>query len=345
MAFDKTSTPVNVYSLKSNRMDAFTPLFLRRPSSVTPFRASFERETGTTGLQTTLRASVTIRGKGVHSGSPARITLHPACADHGLVFLQRGTLIEAHARRVVNTQLCTVLGSNCGEAKVSTVEHVLSALRGMGVDNAVLDMDGEEVPILDGSAHPFVEAIDSVGLQKLRTPRRVIRVLETVEARDGEAFVRLEPCVQGFQLDLTIDFKDPCIGTQRFLHTVSPATYRTEIASARTFGFVSDAVHLRSQGLALGSDLSNSVAFDKGRLINPEGLRYTNECVRHKLLDAIGDLSLIGAPLQARCVSVRGGHRLNVAVAQALLARPDAWEWVGTKAATPVMAPQYATAV
>jgi UDP-3-O-[3-hydroxymyristoyl] N-acetylglucosamine deacetylase len=281
--------------------------------------------------QTTIAREARVEGAGVHSGAPAAITLHPAPADAGLKFLvsKKGRVvaeIAASYKAVKNLTLCTVIGDERG-VTVSTVEHLLSALRGLSVDNCYIEIDSREVPIMDGSAAPFVAAIDEVGLRELSAPRKFIKVLKSVAVTEGDAFGEIAPH-SSFHLDVEIDFPSSVIGRQRMSLDLNPGTYRNEVARARTFGFMHDVEKLWKSGLALGATLENTVAIGDDRVINPEGLRFPQEFVRHKLLDAIGDLTLAGLPLLGAFRSVRGGHRLNSMVLQALFADPEAWSLV-----------------
>lgn len=280
--------------------------------------------------QTTIESAVTLRGIGVHSGAPVAITLHPADADTGYAFFQPrnsgNARIAADFRSVSNVTLCTVLGNGEG-ATIGTVEHLLAALRGMGIDNVEIEIDGAEVPIMDGSAAPFVEAIDEVGIKTLAAPRRFIKVLRPVRITDGASFAELTP-YSGFRLDVTIDFADALIGRQAMALDLTPWGFRSEIARARTFGFMRDVKQLWACGRALGSSLENTVALGEDRVLNPEGLRYRDEFVRHKMLDAVGDLALAGAPLLGAYRSFRGGHKLNTLILKALYEARDAWSVV-----------------
>jgi UDP-3-O-[3-hydroxymyristoyl] N-acetylglucosamine deacetylase len=283
------------------------------------------------GRQTTLADRVVVKGRGVHSNAPASMTINPAPANTGIVFHRHGVdgegaMIEADWRNVSMTELCTVVGA--GEASVSTIEHLLAALSGLGVDNAIIEIDGPETPIMDGSARAFVEAIDQAGLISQQASRRYIRVLKTVRVESGRAFSELRPAREGFTLEVEIDFPTPLIGRQKFEMALEPNRFRREISRARTFGFVSQVEELWKRGFALGSSLENSVALDGGRILNPEGLRYPNEFVRHKMLDAVGDLSLAGAPLVGVYASYCAGHRMNHNVLKALFADPEAYEVV-----------------
>jgi len=281
--------------------------------------------------QTTLASEISLTGTGVHSGAPVSIALCPADSDTGLRFLISNgdgdvTEIAADQQWVTGVTLCTVLGDGNG-ATVATVEHLLAALRGLGVDNVLVEIDSGEVPIMDGSSIRFVEAIDEVGLTELDEPRRYLKVLKTIRVEDNGAVGEISPH-NGFRLDVEIDFKDELIGAQRIEIDVNPGSFRRELSRARTFGFMKDVERLWAAGLALGASLENTVAIGDDRIINREGLRYTDEFVRHKALDAIGDLALAGAPILGAYRSHRGGHRLNALVLKALLADTDAWTMV-----------------
>ena len=211
---------------------------------------------------------------------------------------------------------------------VSTAEHVLAALRGMGVDNATIEVDGPEVPIMDGSAAPFVAAIDQAGIVTQQAFRRFIQILKPVQVAIGDSFGELRPYAAGFRAEVEIDFANPVIGKQNYSLELSPERFRREISRARTFGCMNDVARLWSAGFALGASFENSVVFDDTRLLNTEGLRYSDECARHKVLDVIGDLALAGLPLLGAFRSVRGGHKLNHAVLTALMADRSAWRVV-----------------
>ncbi len=293
--------------------------------------------------QTTLAREILLTGTGVHSGAPVSLTLHPAEADTGLRFLvtKRGRVIAeipAHVANVKNLTLCTVIGDDAG-VTISTVEHLLAALRGLAIDNCYIEIDSKEVPIMDGSSCDFVEAIDRVGIRELAEPRKFIKVLKQVRVEEGDCWGQLEPH-GGFRLDVEIDFPTPIIGRQRIAFEMSPGVFRHELSRARTFGFMSDVEKLWKMGLALGADLTNTVAIGEGKIMNREGLRYEHEFVRHKMLDAVGDLSLAGAPLLGAYSSYKGGHRLNSLVLQALFADASNWAWVQaprtSKSRTPV---------
>jgi UDP-3-O-[3-hydroxymyristoyl] N-acetylglucosamine deacetylase len=282
--------------------------------------------------QTTLRSQATVTGVGVHSGLSASLTLGPAPVDAGLIFVRTGLdeadrEVPAIAESVTATDLATVLGDREGPL-VSTAEHVLAALRGMGVDNAIIEVDGPEVPIMDGSAAAFVAAIDQAGIVTQSASRRFIQVLRPVQVAIGDSFGELRPHAAGFRVEVEIDFANPVIGRQNFSLDLNPESFRREISRARTFGFMNDVARLWSAGFARGASFENTVVLDDNRLLNTEGLRFADECARHKALDAVGDLTLAGLPLLGAYRSVRGGHKLNHAVLTALLADPSAWRVV-----------------
>ncbi len=273
--------------------------------------------------QTTLRAAVSLTGIGVHSGNEVRIVLHPAEANHGIVFLRTGLqgghdrLIDARHLAVTATELCTVLGDSESGA-VATVEHLMAVLAGLGIDNVLVEIDGPEVPILDGSCAPFVDAIDQVGVMALGASRRYLKVLKPIRVTRGRAMAELLPNDRSFRLDVEIDFSNTVIGRQRRSVDLSTSVFRREISRARTCGFMQDVDKLWSAGFALGASLENTIVIGEGEVVNPEGLRYADEFVRHKILDAIGDLSLAGFPLLGTYRSYCGGHRLNFSVLEAL---------------------------
>jgi UDP-3-O-[3-hydroxymyristoyl] N-acetylglucosamine deacetylase len=282
------------------------------------------------GRQTTLRTSATVSGVGVHSGAPATLNMLPAEANTGIVFVRLGQdgrpdrEVRADVRAVTATEFATVIGDAEGPL-CSTAEHVLAALTGLGVDNAIIEIDGPEVPIMDGSSAPFVAAVDQAGIVSLSAPRRFIKVLKPVRVAQGDAYGELRPYSHGFRLDVEIQFSHPAIGRQIIGLDLGPETFRHELARARTFGFMRDVAKLWNAGYALGASFENTLVVTEDRVLNPEGLRFADECVRHKALDAIGDLSLAGAPLIGAYRSVRGGHSLNHAVLSALMADRSAW--------------------
>jgi UDP-3-O-[3-hydroxymyristoyl] N-acetylglucosamine deacetylase len=257
--------------------------------------------------------------------------------DAGFIFVRSGPdnsdrEIQACAESVIATEFATVLGDREGPL-VSTAEHVLAALRGMGIDNAAIEVDGPEVPIMDGSAAAFVAAIDQAGILEQSARRRFIQVLKPVQVAMGDAFGELRPYAAGFRAEVEIDFANSAIGRQSYALDLSPERFRREISRARTFGCINDVARLWDAGFALGASFENTVVFDEERLLNAEGLRYGDECVRHKVLDVIGDLALAGLPLLGAYRSVRGGHKLNHAVLTALLADRSAWRVVEAETA------------
>jgi UDP-3-O-[3-hydroxymyristoyl] N-acetylglucosamine deacetylase len=276
---------------------------------------------------------VTISGFGVHSNSPVSVVLHPADINSGIVFLRTGLangrerLIEAKWSNVSQTELCTVLGE-ASLASVGTVEHLLAALSGLNIDNLMIEIDGPEAPIMDGSAAAFVAAIDQVGIIEQARPRRHLKVLKAVRIEHGRGFAELRPAESGFHLDIEIDFASAAIGRQRRSFELDPSSFRREIARARTFGFVSDVERLWKMGFALGSSLDNCIALDGERVLNPEGLRFADEFVRHKTLDSVGDLSLAGAPIIGAYRSYMPGHKMNFLALEALFADKSAFEFI-----------------
>ena len=282
--------------------------------------------------QRTLAGALEFSGFGVHSGLPVTLTIDPAAPDSGYQIsriLDDGRTVgpvPVHFSRVTRTTLCTTL--DLGDSvSVATIEHVLSALAGLGVDNAHITVNGAECPILDGSAWPYVQAITQVGLDVQPASRRYIKIMRQVLVRNNEASAALEP-YNGRMLDLEIDFDSRVIGRQRMIFDWTPRKYYDDVSRARTFGFVRDAKILRQAGYALGSSLDNSITVHEDRILNPGGLRYEDEFVRHKLLDAVGDLALCGLPIYGRFRSYRGGHALNALVLHGLFAAEANYEIV-----------------
>ena len=284
------------------------------------------------GRQTTLREPVAVAGIGVHSGWPVTATLYPAASDTGVVFVRCGANGEkdrelaANFRSVTATEFATVLGDKSGPA-ISTTEHVLAALYGLGIDNAIVEVDGPEIPIMDGSALAFVEAIDRAGSVMTPAPRRYIKVLKPVRVNGNGCYGELRPHARGLHIETEIEFDHPLIGRQKFALDVEPHLFRRELARARTFGFMRDVTKLWNAGYALGASFENTVVIAEDRVLNTDGVRFPDEFVRHKAVDAIGDLALAGAPLIGAYRSVRGGHKLNHAVVTALMADPSAWTY------------------
>ncbi|WP_068314844.1 UDP-3-O-acyl-N-acetylglucosamine deacetylase [Polycladidibacter hongkongensis] len=280
--------------------------------------------------QKTLKDSVTLNGIGVHSGGPASMTLHPADANTGIVFQRSdatgSTETPARWDVVSATALCTVVGDP-KTGGVATIEHLMAALFGMGVDNAIVEIDGAETPIMDGSSEAFVEAIEATGLCEQKAARRYIKIKETVRVDQGDQWCQLSPADRPC-FDITIDFENSVIGRQQLVFDLTPETFRDELSRARTFGSVKDVEKLWQMGFAMGSSLENSVALDGERVLNPEGTRWPDEFVRHKSLDAVGDLALAGLPILGEYRSYKGGHRMNHCVLVELFKNPEAFEIV-----------------
>jgi len=281
-------------------------------------------------LQKTLAGPVVLDGVGVHSGKPARLVLRSAEADSGILF-QRvdradDVVVPATFRSVGATELCTVLADPTG-ATIATVEHLMAALSALGVDNALVEVDGPEVPIMDGSSAAFVAAIEAGGLVTLGRRRRYLKVVKPVRVDHGDAFGELEPWPTS-RFEVTIDFDNAVIGRQSIEFDLSARFFRNELSRARTFGRVAEVERLWAMGFALGSSLENSVAIADDRVLNPEGLRFADEFVRHKALDAVGDLALAGLPILGLYRSFKGGHRINVGVLKTLFADPSTYEIV-----------------
>ena len=295
-------------------------------------------------MHTTLLSSAHLVGAGLHSGLAAQVWIHPAPAGHGIRFRRSdmGRLtLAARWDAVSPSELCTrVTGPG---VEISTVEHLMAALAGCGVADALVELDGPEPPILDGSSQPYVEALHAAGLRSEAAAPRAIEILAPVEVRDGAASARLEPAATGgrghLTIDFAIDFPDAAIGRQRRRLTLRPGAFERELAAARTFCRRSDVDAMRARGLALGGTLGNAVVVDGASVLSPGGLRWPDEAVRHKMLDALGDLALAGAPIHGRYVGRRAGHRLTNRLLRALFAQPSAWRLAGGAAAPRPTAP------
>jgi UDP-3-O-[3-hydroxymyristoyl] N-acetylglucosamine deacetylase len=287
---------------------------------------------GLLGFQTTIAAPVTLSGIGVHSGNSVSITFQPAEAGTGILFsrqLADGSSAEYRAvsSNVGNTDLCTVLGTSLSRS-IATIEHVMAALYALGLDNLVVEVDGAEMPIMDGSSFPFIDAIEQAGIVNLGEKRRYIRVLKPVRIDSGASWSEFRP-YDGTRFEVEIDFDSPLIGRQSWKGDLTAKVFRDELSRARTFGFMRDVERLWAAGFALGSSLENSVVIsDDDSVVNIEGLRYTDEFVRHKTLDAVGDLALAGAQFIGCYRSYRGGHKMNANALKALLSDPTAYEVV-----------------
>ncbi|MEJ8571843.1 UDP-3-O-acyl-N-acetylglucosamine deacetylase [Microbaculum marinum] len=281
--------------------------------------------------QTTINDRVSLSGVGVHCGASSTVTLHPAEPDTGIIFLKNtdeaaaDIEVPASHRFVVATALSTVLGSTQA-GSIATVEHLMASIGGLGIDNIIVEIDGDEVPIMDGSAEAFVDAIRQVGIRRQPARRRYIKVLKPVRVQIGDAVGELMPC-DSRRFEVEIDFADAIIGRQAYVYDAESGDFARDLARARTFGFMSSVEQLWANGYALGASLENTVVIGDDQIVNPEGLRFADEFVRHKVLDAIGDLTLAGAPVLGHYRSYRGGHRLNCAMVEALLSDKSAWEW------------------
>ncbi|MCB1438951.1 MAG: UDP-3-O-acyl-N-acetylglucosamine deacetylase [Nitratireductor sp.] len=285
------------------------------------------------GYQTTLREKAEFSGIGVHSGQPVSLVMHPAEANTGIIFSvtcpRTGDVrdIPATLGSIGATDLCTVLGDPSG-IFIATVEHLMAAIRALNLDNAIIDVDAYEVPVLDGSSRPFVEGIQQAGIVELKEPRVYIRVKKPVRISMGASWAEFVPH-EGTRFEVDIDFDCPTIGRQSHVCDLSAESFSRDVSAARTFGFMKDVERLWAAGFALGSSLENSVVIgDDNKIINPEGLRYKDEFVRHKLLDAVGDIALAGAPILGAFRSYRGGHKLNSMMLKALFADASAYEFV-----------------
>lgn len=289
--------------------------------------------------QRTLKNVIRATGVGLHSGEKVSLTLRPAPVDTGIVFrrtdLDPVAEIPARADAVTETMLCTGLSASGGKAM--TVEHLMSALAGLGVDNLYIDLSAAEVPIMDGSSGPFVFLLQSAGIAEQAAPKRFIRILETVEVRDGDKVARFEP-YHGFRLGFTVEFDHPAIPASRSRAEVEFSTenYIREVSRARTFGFMRDLEFMRERNLGLGGSMDNAIVLDEFRVLNDDGLRYADEFVRHKILDAVGDLYLAGHPVLGAYEGFKSGHALNNKLVRALLARRDAWDEVTFEDSQPV---------
>jgi UDP-3-O-[3-hydroxymyristoyl] N-acetylglucosamine deacetylase len=281
--------------------------------------------------QRTLRSVVRATGVGLHSGVKVAFSLRPAAVNTGIVFSRTDlggmARSRASASTVVDTRLSTCIA--VGASRVATIEHLMSAFAGLGIDNAYVDVGGPEVPIMDGSAGPFVFLIQSAGIEEQKAAKRFVRIERTVEVRDGDKWARLEP-YHGFRVGFTVEYRHPVFSSGQqsvevdFAHT----SYIREVSRARTYGFMQDVESMRSQGLALGGSLENAIVMDENRVLNSDGLRYEDEFVKHKILDAIGDLYLLGHPLIGAYAAHKSGHALNNALLRKLLADASAYEFV-----------------
>jgi len=279
----------------------------------------------------TLAGPAICAGVGVHTGDRVRLSIRPAPAGHGIVFVRtdikdRDNRVPAKGEAVVATRLGTVIANAAG-VTVATIEHLMAAMAALGVDNATVELDGPEVPIMDGSALPFVQLLDRAGFRRQEKPQRYIEILEPVVVTEGDKSAALLPCDR-FEMFFEIEFATSTIGKMSVDLEITEESFREELSAARTFGFVEEVEALRAIGLARGGSLENAVVIDGDRILHPEGLRFADEFVRHKALDAVGDLYVLGAPILGRFEGRKAGHTLNNAVVRALLARPSAWREV-----------------
>ncbi len=290
---------------------------------------------GNIQLQTTIAEAISLDGIGLHKGTLVRLVLKPAEENTGILFRRTDletndrtvTDIPARYDSVTDATMCTTIGNAAG-TKVATIEHLMAAVSALQIDNLLIEIDAEEVPVMDGSSDAFIELLDQAGQRTLSTPRRFIRVLEPISVEDGLRVGTLHPCDEGLRIELSIDFDNQVIGKQDLALTISPDSFREELSRSRTFGFLKDVEMLRSLGLAQGATLDNAVVLDGEEVLNDGGLRSPDEFVRHKTLDAVGDLALAGAPILARYNASRAGHAFNNQVLHALFAHPDSWEYV-----------------
>ncbi len=277
-------------------------------------------------LQKTLKSAIHCRGVGLHTGARVAMTLHPAAPGSGIVFRRTdlaGAEIRAHWRNAVERPLCTRLDDGAG-VSVATIEHLMAALAGLEIDNTVIELDGPEVPVMDGSAAPFVFLLECAGVVEQDVPRRGIKMLKAVTVTENGKSAALMPD-DGFSMSFAIDFPSDVIRSQDITIAIDPESFKTDISRARTFGFLHEVDQMRAAGLALGGSLDNAVVINGDRVINHEGLRYVDEFVRHKVLDALGDLYLAGAPVIGHFRGVRSGHALNLRLLEALFADTSAW--------------------
>ena len=283
--------------------------------------------------QRTLRRAVSCVGVGLHTGQKVAMRLMPARAETGMVLVRTDLPgkpeLRAHAHLVVDTELATTLGS--GATRVHTVEHVLAALAGLGIDNVRVELDGPEVPIMDGSAAPFIAMIKEAGVREQDTPKSFMVIKRAVTVSEGDKYATLAPG-RGFRVDCTIDFKHPLISDQAVSIGFTDRTFVREVSSARTFGFLRDVEKLKSMGLARGGSLDNAIVVDDFSILNPGGLRFPDEFVRHKVLDALGDMALLGLPVIGHLTAFKSGHKLNHALVSKLLAEPSSYAVVRARA-------------
>jgi len=279
-------------------------------------------------LQRTVKNQVTCSSVGLHTGRKISMTVKPAAANEGITFIRKDAVtghnrVKASIENVSDTTLATTIGNNGNS--ISTIEHLLSAFRGMGIDNAEIEIDGPEVPVMDGSALPFVNLLKAAGVLEQDTEKRFLVIKKAVSVSDGEGWAQLLPASR-FKITYEIHFEHPLIGRQTYELDLSEVAYENEICFARTFGFLKDVEYLQARGLALGGSLKNAVVLDDKKIINKEGLRHPSEFVKHKILDAIGDLFLIGMPIMGHFKAYKSGHKLHFMLLKELMAHPENWQ-------------------
>lgn len=282
-------------------------------------------------MQATIHKAFSLVGTGLHSGRPVRLSVKPALANTGIVFVRsdiadRDNRVLARFDAVNDTKLCTRI-SNADNVEVSTIEHLMAALAGCGVHNALVELDGPEVPIMDGSSKRFVHEILAVGVEKLDAPVKILRVLKPVSVTDGDAFAQITPADE-FEIDFSIEFKEKAIGAQHHTLNMRNGSFARELSDCRTFCRKADVDYMQDVGLALGGNLDNAIVVDGETVLNAEGFRRDDECVRHKMLDALGDLALVGTPILGRYHGVRAGHSITNQLVRKLFATPDSYEIV-----------------
>jgi UDP-3-O-[3-hydroxymyristoyl] N-acetylglucosamine deacetylase len=292
--------------------------------------------------QRTLDHSIRCSGIGLHSGRKIELILHPADVDTGIMFVRSdlGVEIKGHVDSVVDTRLCTTIGN--GEATISTVEHIMSALAGLGIDNARIEVNGAEVPVMDGSASPFIFLIQCAGIAEQNKAKKVIRILKRVSIEEEDKSCALYPA-SGFRVSYLLDYPHPLLSNCKVDFDFSRQGYAREVSRARTFGFIHEVEALQKAGLALGGSMDNAVVLDKYGVLNEGGLRYSDECARHKVLDTVGDLFLAGLPIVGAFEGVRSGHAMNCQIVQALLADQSAWVIEELKESEAMMEPTEAS--
>lgn len=282
--------------------------------------------------QSTIRKSVHSSGIGLHSGKQATVTLSPAGANTGIRFVRKdlgtSSIVPAFMNRIVNTTMATTISE--GQVSVATTEHLLAAINGLGIDNIIIEVDGPEVPIMDGSSAPFVDLLLEAGIRQQKSYRRLVKITREISFRDGDRHISIYP-YDGFKITAEINFRHDTIKRQVYSVTVSQRNFITDISGARTFGFLRDIKKLQDNGLALGASLENAVGMDENGILNKEGLRYDNEFVRHKIVDIIGDMALLGCPVLGHIVAYKSGHSQHLKLMEAIAATPEAWEFVELK--------------